>query len=121
MVGQALASQFELDFTIIACMVSTMMSSVWYLDIGASFHMTGEKDLFNDLEDKDLHIHIEMGDDGRYSVIRLGMVTFQREQGDPLTLRDVMYVPRLKKKLISVTMLEDRGYDMVFSKGNAFL
>ena len=31
------------------------------------------------------------------------------------------YVPRLKKNLVSVTMLEDKGYDVVFSKGKVFL
>ena len=33
--GEALASQFELDFSLISCMVSSMMGSVWYLDSGA--------------------------------------------------------------------------------------
>eukprot|EP00253_Pinus_taeda_P009563 PITA_09563 len=61
-----------------------------------------------------------MGDNGRYSAIGLGTVNFQREQGAPLTLRDVMYVPGLKKNLVSVAMLEDRGYDVIFSKGKAF-
>jgi len=51
-VGEALASQFELDFSLIACMVSPMMGSVWYLDNGDSFHMTGDKELFSDLEEK---------------------------------------------------------------------
>ena len=74
--GEALASQFELEFSLISCMVSSMMVSVWYLGIGSSFHMAGDKDLFNDLEEKYLHMHIEMGDDGRYSVIGLGMITF---------------------------------------------
>eukprot|EP00253_Pinus_taeda_P030525 PITA_30525 len=32
-----------------------------------------------------------------------------------------MHVPGLKKNLISVAMLEDKGYDVVFSKGKAFL
>jgi hypothetical protein len=32
-----------------------------------------------------------------------------------------MYVPGLKKNLVSVSMLEDRGYDVIFSKGKAFL
>ena len=63
--GEALASQFELDFSLIACLVSSVMGSVWFLDSSASFHMTGDRDLFSDLEDKDLGVHIEMGDDGR--------------------------------------------------------
>ena len=36
-------------------------------------------------------------------------------------MTDVMYVPGLKKNLVSVTMLEEKGYDVVFHKGNAFL
>ena len=32
-----------------------------------------------------------------------------------------MHIPGLKKKLVSVAMLEDRGYDVVFNDGKAFL
>ena len=74
--GEALASQFEMDFTLITCMVSSMMGCVWYLDSGASFHMTGDKNLFSALEEKDLKMHIEMGDDRRYNVSGVGMVSF---------------------------------------------
>eukprot|EP00253_Pinus_taeda_P030443 PITA_30443 len=96
-VGEALASQFELDFSLIACLVSSVMGSVWFLDSGASFHMIGDQDFFSDLDEKDLGVHIEMGDDGRYSATGL------------------------KKNLISVVMLEDKGYDVVFSEGKAFM
>jgi len=75
-IGESLASQFDLEFTLIACMVSSMMGSVSCLDIGASFHMTRNKELFSDLEEKDLQMHIEMGDDKRYSATGLGRVTF---------------------------------------------
>ena len=110
-----------MDFTLITCMVSSMMDCGWYLDSGASFHMAGDKSLFSTLEEKDLKIRIEMGDDGNYSVLGVGTVAFQREHGDPLFLIDVKYVPILKKNLVSVTMLEDKGYDFVFSKGKTFL
>ena len=33
----------------------------------------------------------------------------------------MMYVPRQKKNLVSVAMLEDKGYYVVFSKGKVFL
>eukprot|EP00253_Pinus_taeda_P030237 PITA_30237 len=119
--GEALDSEFEMEFTLIACMVSSMMGCVWYLDSGASFHTTGDKSLFNALEEKDLKMRIEMGDDERYSVSRVSTVAFQREHGAPIILTDVKYVPTLKKNLVSVAMLEDKGYDVVFNKGKAFL
>ena len=50
--GEALASKFELKFSLIACMVSSALGSVWYLDSGASFHMAGDKENFSDLEEK---------------------------------------------------------------------
>ena len=93
--------------------------SVWYIDSGASFHMTGDKELFSELEEKDLQMHIEMGNDGRYSVT--GTITFERESGNPFLLKNVMHVLGLKRNLVSVTMLEDKGYDVVFSEGKAFL
>jgi hypothetical protein len=102
-------------------MESSALGSVWYLDSGASFHMTGDKEFFSDLEERDLKMHIEMGDNGRYSATGIGTITFQRDSGKPFQLKNVMHVPGLKKNLASVAMLEDRGYDTVFSGGKYFL
>ena len=83
--------------------------------------MTNDKELFSELEEKDLKMHIEMGDDGKYRITSLGTITFQREHATPLTLKNVMHVPGLTKKLVSIAMLEDRGYDVIFSKGKDFI
>ena len=104
--GEALASQFELDFPLIACLVSSVVGLVWFLDSGASFHMKRDQDLFTDLDEKDLGVHIEMGDDGRYSATSIGTISFERESGKPFVLKEVMHAPGLKKNLISVVMLE---------------
>eukprot|EP00253_Pinus_taeda_P013271 PITA_13271 len=61
-----------------------------------------------------------MGDDGRYSVTDIGTISFERESSKPFVLKEMMHVPGLKKNLISVAMLEDKGYDVVFSDGKAF-
>ena len=61
-----------------ACMVSTVMGSMLYLDSRASFHISGNKELYISLEEKDIQMHIEMGDDGRYNATGIGTVTFQR-------------------------------------------
>eukprot|EP00253_Pinus_taeda_P026441 PITA_26441 len=97
--GDALDSQFEMDFSLIVCMVSSSMGCVLYLDSGAYFHMLADKNLFSTLEEKDLQIWIEMGDDKKYCVSGRG----------------------LKKNLVSIVMLEDKGYDVVFSLGKVFL
>ena len=67
-----------MDFTLIACMVYSMMGCGWFLDSGASFHMTNDKSLFSTLEEKDLKMRIEMGDNGGYSVSELVTIAFQR-------------------------------------------
>ena len=68
-----------------------------------------------------MQIHIEMGGDGRYNTNGVGTVTFQRESGCPLRLKDVMFVLGLKKNLISIVVLEYYCYDVIFSKGKSFL
>jgi hypothetical protein len=45
-------------------MASIASGSMWYLYSGASYHMMGDKESFSDLEEKDLRMHIEMGDNG---------------------------------------------------------
>jgi len=102
-------------------MVSSMMGIVWYLDSGDSFHMTGYKELFRYLEAKYLDMHIEIGDNGKYIITRFGKITFQREDVGTLALKNVIYVPEMKKNLVYVSILEDRGYDVIFSKGKVFL
>jgi len=83
--------------------------------------MNNDKSLFNTFEEKYLQILIAMGNDETYSVSGVGMVFFQREHGARITLTDVKYVLRLKRNLVSIVMLEGRGYDVVFSKGMVFV
>ena len=53
--------------------------------------------------------------------VSIGTITFHREHVAPLTLNNVMHVPRLTKNLVSISMIEDRGYVVIFLKGKVFL
>lgn len=99
--SDALSSQFELDFSLIVCMAGSVRGSVWYMNPGASFCMTGNKVFFSRLEGKDMQFHIELGDDGRYMTKGVGTVAFKRESGSLLHLNNVMYVLGLNKNLVS--------------------
>ena len=96
--GEVLASQFELDFSLIACLVSSVMGSVQFLDSGASFHMTEGRYLFSDLENKDLGVHIEMGDDGRYSATGIDTISFERDFGKPFVLKGSHACSRIEEE-----------------------
>jgi hypothetical protein len=52
---------------------------VWYIDSGASSHMTGAREFFTDLSEGDVELDIELGDDSMVKAVGRGKVTFQRE------------------------------------------
>lgn len=48
-------------------------------------------------------------------MIGIVTITFERELGSPLKLKDVKFVLGLKKNRIFVGVLEDYGYDVVLN------
>ena len=90
MVGSVEVDEFSRNFDeelcLIACMASTTGSNIWYIDSGASSHMTGQKRFFRDLQEGGTRIHIELGDDAWYQAQGVGIVSFERESGKPSVL-----------------------------------
>ena len=46
-----------------------------------------------------------------------GVASLQLESNDTLHLSDVLYVPSMKRDLISISDLEDKEYKVTFSYG----
>jgi hypothetical protein len=115
------AKSFEEDFCFIACMASSIVSDIWFVDSGASCHMMGHKEFFSRLQEGGVNLHIELGDDTLYKAQGIGTITFQRGLGKPLQFVDVLYVPGSTKNLISVSTLEDKRYEVFFRKGKVFV
>ena len=67
--------------------------------------MTGVREHFTDLRDTKARMEIALGDDTIVKVAGRGIVTFQRDGLPPILFRDVLYVPGLKKNMISVSTL----------------
>lgn len=83
--------------------------------------MTRIKEFFSSIDNKEIQLHIELGDDGRYNTKGIGTATFKRELGSQLHVNNVMYVPGVNKNLVSIFLLEYHGYDVVFSKEKAYI
>ena len=75
---------------------------VWLIDSGASRHITGFKEALSDMAENDVNLKIILGDNATYPVKGTGTVTLHLSQGQVLRLQDVLYVPNLKKNLVSI-------------------
>ena len=53
---------------------------------------------------------VELGDDSTYKIERVGSTSLQLDLGTVLHIDDILYVPGLKKNLLSVAGLEDKGH-----------
>lgn len=101
--------QFEQELSLIVGLSSSVTPTVWYIDSGASRHMTGVRGQFAELTERTLDIEVVLGDDRTVSATGVGTVSFKRESLPPLKLTKVLYVPGLKKSLVSVSSIEDQG------------
>jgi hypothetical protein len=82
-----------------------MTPNIWYIDSGVSSHMTGVREHFSDLKDHEVNMEISLRDDTIIIVVGSGTMTFQRDTMPPISFKDVLYVPGLKKNLISISTL----------------
>jgi hypothetical protein len=64
---------------------------------------------------------MELGDDARYVVKGEAIFMFHLESGDSLDSHDVIYVPGLKINFISVSAMEERGFDVTFQSGKVLI
>jgi hypothetical protein len=85
---------------------------VWYLDNGASNHMTGDHQKFRELDQTSTG-KVRFADGSLVEIEGKGSILFQGRTGDQWVLRDVYYIPKLKSNLISLGQLTEIGHQVV--------
>ena len=60
--------------------------------------MTVAREMFFDLSQAKTDVEVVLEDDFVVKAVGCGTIIFQRDSMSPMVLRDVLYVPRLKKK-----------------------
>lgn len=76
-------------------------SNVWYLDNGASNHMSGDKSKFSTL-DEEISGKVRFGDGSTIKIEGKGSINFRCKNGEERTLRDVYHIPTLCNNIISI-------------------
>jgi hypothetical protein len=108
-------AKFEKNFSLVSCLFTSAIPRIaWYVDSGASWHMTSTQQLFSSLKKQDSGIQVELGDDAKYPVARVGTIPFQLELANPLNFDDVLFVPGLGNNLLSILVMEDKGFTVKF-------
>jgi len=102
----------------LACFESNVIDvppNSWWLDSGATIDVVNSLQGFISLRKlSDVESKIIMGDEARALVVSLNLPS-----GHVLLLKDVVYVPSMRRNLISVSILDKCGY--TFESGNGKL
>ena len=97
---------------------SELEEGLWYLDTGATSHMTGKKNLFYDL-DETYKGNVRFGDDSRIRIEGRGKILLNSKGDTQITLMNVLYTPKLKANIMSLGCLDEQGCQI--SLGNGIL
>jgi hypothetical protein len=92
----------------------------WYLDTGASNHMTGDRAAFADLDDK-VTGSVKFGDNSLVSIYGRGTVMFTSRGGEHRALTEVYFIPRLKTSIISLGQLDENGCETMICDGTMYV
>jgi hypothetical protein len=76
--------------------------------------MTSYRDSLKILTENNSSLQVELGDNAKYEIKGVGTTSFQLESGNSLHMKDVLFVPRLRKNLLSISILDDKGYRVSF-------
>jgi hypothetical protein len=81
---------------------------VWYLDTGASNHMTGDRAALADLNNT-VAGTVKFGDGSVVDIRGRGTVMFSCRNGEHRAITQVYYIPRLHSHIISMGQLDKHG------------
>ncbi|MCO5571734.1 hypothetical protein L7F22_025482 [Adiantum nelumboides] len=93
----------------------------WYVDSGASNHMTYHHYWFTLVEPFEGEGSVLTGDDSHHAIQGKRTITIQMSQGEEKDLSNVLLVPGITKNLISVGQIVEKGYEVKFNKDGCYV
>jgi hypothetical protein len=103
------------------CGYVTPGEDTWLRYSGASKHMIGQKDTLSSFIEKEFPQKVSLGDDYQYPKKGMGEATYKLDSGTSMRMKDVLYVPGLKKNLLSISSLDKKGFRVAFIDGEVLI
>ncbi|XP_031106181.1 uncharacterized protein LOC116010816 [Ipomoea triloba] len=95
-------------------------SPEWFTDTCATRHLCCNREMFSTFETVEGE-KVWIGNFAQSDVEGLGKVVLKMTFGKELTLKNVLYVPELRKNLVSGSLLNKHGFKMVFESNKVVL
>ncbi|XP_059650735.1 uncharacterized protein LOC132296564 [Cornus florida] len=87
---------------------------VWFLDSGCSNHMTGDKNIFLEI-DSSSNSQVRIGNGALFQAKGKGTIAIETNKGRK-HIRDVLLVPNLEQNLLNVGQLVEHRYSIHFDE-----
>jgi hypothetical protein len=94
--------------------LSPSSSTHWYIDNGASKHVTGTGGVVKNMEKPLIATKVRSAGDQAHLVIGTGSVSVKTTSGQTHSINEVLYIPGLRKNLLSVGSIADLGNKIIF-------
>ena len=83
--------------------------------------MTRKKQTLSRLEENNSPQKVSLGDDYKYPIKGIGESSYKLESRTSMKMKEVLYVPGLKKNLLCISSLDKKGYRVVFIDGQVLM
>ena len=83
--------------------------------------MIGYKESFVNLSEHESPYKVKLGDDCQYCVKGSGEAFYKLDYDKSLKMKDVLYIPGLKKSLLSISTLDAKGIRVAFVDGQVLM
>ncbi|XP_076896146.1 uncharacterized protein LOC143549014 [Bidens hawaiensis] len=93
----------------------------WYVDTGATRHVCGDKQFFKNFKEAVGDQKLYMGNNVTADIMGEGDVVLKWTSGKELTLSNTLYVPDIRKNLVSGWMLNKFGFRLVIESDKVIL
>ncbi|KAG2773013.1 Copia protein [Phytophthora cactorum] len=96
-------------------------SAGWLIDSGATAHMTPHRDDLFEYEDLEENIEVTIADGKKIRVVGTGSVRLMGIDGKRIKMVEVLHIPGLDRRLLSVGKLAERGMSVEFQQNSCVI